>query len=95
MPALDTPFFSVLIQEATAAAQAAGGTVVQTANANRDSGQQVTDIRNLITAGANVIMAGIVDREGDQARTGLRREPRRSRRRSSTTSQPRVRPTQW
>src|SRR3954451_8849568 len=64
MPALDTPFFSVLIQEATAAAQAAGGSVVQTTNANRDSGQQVTDFRNLITAGANAIMAGVGDNKG-------------------------------
>jgi ribose transport system substrate-binding protein len=61
MPALDTPFFSVLVADATAAAQAAGGSVVQTTNANRDSGQQVTDFRNLITAGANAIMAGVVD----------------------------------
>ncbi|MFE5563395.1 sugar ABC transporter substrate-binding protein [Amycolatopsis japonica] len=61
LPALDTPFFSVLVADATAAAQAAGGSVVQTTNANRDSGQQVTDFRNLITAGANAIMAGVVD----------------------------------
>jgi ribose transport system substrate-binding protein len=66
MPALDTPFFSVLVAEATAATKAAGGTVVQTTNANRDSGQQVTDIRNLITAGANAIMAGIADRKAIQ-----------------------------
>ena len=39
---------------------------VQTTNANRDSGQQVTDIRNLITAGANAIMAGIADRKAIQ-----------------------------
>lgn len=61
MPALDTPFFSVLVADATAAAQAARGSVVQTTNANRDSGQQVTDFRNLITAGANAIIAGVVD----------------------------------
>jgi ribose transport system substrate-binding protein len=61
LPALDTPFFSVLVKDATAAAEASGGSVVQTTNANRDSGQQVTDFRNLITAGANAIMAGIVD----------------------------------
>ncbi|OZC73997.1 sugar ABC transporter substrate-binding protein [Rhodococcus sp. 06-462-5] len=63
VPALDTPFFSILIDEATSAAEAAGGEVVQTTNANRSSGQQVTDIRNLITAGANSIMAGVVDRD--------------------------------
>jgi ribose transport system substrate-binding protein len=61
MPALDTPFFSVLVKDATTSAEAAGGSVVQTTNANRDAGQQVTDFRNLITAGANAIMAGIVD----------------------------------
>ena len=61
MPALDSPFFSVLINDATAAATAGGGSVVQTTNANRDSGQQVTDFRNLITAGANAIIAGVVD----------------------------------
>lgn len=61
MPALDTPFFSVLVKDSTAAAEAAGGEVVQTTNAKRDSGQQVTDFRNLITAGANAIIAGVVD----------------------------------
>ncbi|MGV9865465.1 sugar ABC transporter substrate-binding protein [Rhodococcus koreensis] len=63
VPALDTPFFSVLIDSATQAAEQSGGQVVQTTNANRNSGQQVTDIRNLITAGANAIMAGVVDRD--------------------------------
>lgn len=66
VPALDTPFFSALIDGATQAAEDAGGEVVQTANAGRDSGQQVTDFRNLITAGANAIMAGVVDREAIQ-----------------------------
>ena len=63
VPALDTPFFSALINAATNAAKDQGGSVVQTANANRDAGQQVTDFRNLISAGANAIMAGVVDRE--------------------------------
>jgi ribose transport system substrate-binding protein len=63
VPTLDTPFFSVLIDNAEAEAKAVGGSVVQTANAERDSGKQVTDFRNLITAGANVILAGVVDRE--------------------------------
>jgi ribose transport system substrate-binding protein len=66
VPALDTPFFSALIDGATQAAEDTGGEVVQTANAGRDSGQQVTDFRNLITAGANTIMAGVVDREAIQ-----------------------------
>jgi ribose transport system substrate-binding protein len=61
LPALDTPFFSVLIDHTKKAAADAGGSVIQTANATRSSGQQFTDIRNLITAGANVIMAGVVD----------------------------------
>ena len=94
MPALDTPFFSVLIQEATAAAQAAGGTVVQTTNANRDSGQQVTDIRNLITAGANAIIAGIADRKAIQPAldyAASRGVPSSW----STTSQQPARPPQW
>jgi len=63
VPTLDTPFFTVLINSAKAEAKAQGGSVLQTANAKRDSGQQVTDFRNLITAGANVILAGVVDRE--------------------------------
>src|SRR5262245_14306873 len=61
LPALDTPFFSVLINSARKAASDAGGSVIQTANATRSSGQQFTDIRNLITAGANVILTGVVD----------------------------------
>ena len=61
LPALDTPFFSVLGKEAKAAAEAAGGSLIQTTNAKRDSGQQVTDFRDLITGGANAIMAGVVD----------------------------------
>jgi len=63
VPTLDTPFFTVLINSAKKEAKAQGGSVVQVANAKRDSGQQVTDFRNLITAGANVILAGVVDRE--------------------------------
>ena len=94
MPALDTPFFSVLIKEATAAAQAAGGTVVQTTNANRDSGQQVTDIRNLVTAGANAIIAGIADRKAIQPALdyAASRDVPSS---SSTTSHRRPDRTQW
>lgn len=63
VPDLGNPYFQVLIDTATEAVEAEGGTVVQTANANRDSGQQVTDFRNLISAGANVIMAGVVDKD--------------------------------
>ncbi|MBB6469143.1 ribose transport system substrate-binding protein [Aminobacter lissarensis] len=62
MPTLNTPFFTVLVNAATDEAKAAGGEVVQTTNANRDASQQVTDFRNLINAGANVILAGVVDR---------------------------------
>lgn len=62
MPTLNTPFFTVLINAATEQAKASGGDVVQTTNANRDASQQVTDFRNLINAGANVILAGVVDR---------------------------------
>ncbi|NTE12506.1 sugar ABC transporter substrate-binding protein, partial [Agrobacterium tumefaciens] len=62
MPTLNTPFFTVLINAATEQAKSGGGNVVQTTNANRDASQQVTDFRNLINAGANVILAGVVDR---------------------------------
>ncbi|RRH93989.1 sugar ABC transporter substrate-binding protein [Mesorhizobium tamadayense] len=62
MPTLNTPFFTVLVNAATDEAKAVGGEVVQTTNANRDASQQVTDFRNLISAGANVILAGVVDR---------------------------------
>jgi len=66
MPTLNTPFFTVLVNEATAQAKARGGKVVQTTNANRDASQQVNDFRNLIAAGANVILAGVVDRAAIQ-----------------------------
>jgi len=62
MPTLNTPFFTVLVNAATAEAKAVNGSVVQTTNANRDASQQVTDFRNLISAGANAILAGVVDR---------------------------------
>ena len=62
MPTLNTPFFTVLVNAATAEAKAVGGNVVQATNANRDASQQVTDFRNLINAGANAILAGVVDR---------------------------------
>lgn len=62
MPFLSTPFFSILVKQATADAKAKGGKVVQTTNANHDASQQVSDFRNLIAAGANVILAGVVDR---------------------------------
>ena len=62
MPTLNTPFFTVLVSAATAEAKAVGGSVAQVTNANRDASQQVTDFRNLISAGANVILAGVVDR---------------------------------
>jgi ribose transport system substrate-binding protein len=62
MPTLNTPFFTVLVKAATAEAEKVGGTVVQTTNANRDASQQVNAFRNLINAGANVILAGVVDR---------------------------------
>jgi ribose transport system substrate-binding protein len=61
MPQLDNQFFNVLVDDATKAAEAVGGSVVQTTDAKHDAGQQVTDFRNLITAGANAILAGIVD----------------------------------
>ena len=62
MPTLNTPFFTVLVSAATVEAKAVGGSVIQVTNANRDASQQVTDFRNLINAGANVILAGVVDR---------------------------------
>lgn len=62
MPTLNTPFFTVLVDSATSEAKALGGSVVQVTNANRDASQQVTDFRNLINAGANAILAGVVDR---------------------------------
>lgn len=62
MPTLNTPFFTVLVNAATEQAKSGGGSVVQTTNANRDASQQVTDFRNLINAGANTILAGVVDR---------------------------------
>jgi ribose transport system substrate-binding protein len=62
MPTLNTPFFTVLINAAANEARATGGSVVQTTNANRDASQQVTDFRNVINAGANAILAGVVDR---------------------------------
>ncbi|TIM79484.1 MAG: sugar ABC transporter substrate-binding protein [Mesorhizobium sp.] len=62
MPTLNTPFFTVLVNAASAEATSLGGSVVQTTNANRDASQQVTDFRNLINAGANAILAGVVDR---------------------------------
>ncbi|MGO7485367.1 sugar ABC transporter substrate-binding protein [Rhizobium ruizarguesonis] len=62
MPTLNTPFFTVLVNAATEQAKSSGGDVVQTTNANRDASQQVTDFRNLINAGSNVILAGVVDR---------------------------------
>lgn len=62
MPTLNTPFFTVLVEAATAETEALDGSVVQTTNANRDASQQVTDFRNLINGGANAILAGVVDR---------------------------------
>ena len=66
MPTLNTPFFTVLVKAATDEAEALGGSVVQATNANRDASQQVTDFRNLINAGANAILAGVVDRASIQ-----------------------------
>lgn len=66
MPMLSTPFFTVLVKQATVEAKAKGGKVVQTTNANHDASQQVNDFRNLIAAGANVILAGVVDRSAIQ-----------------------------
>lgn len=66
MPTLNTPFFTVLVDAATTEAKSLGGSVVQTTNANRDASQQVTDFRNLINAGANAILAGVVDRAAIQ-----------------------------
>lgn len=66
MPTLNTPFFTVLVSAATTETANLGGSVVQTTNANRDASQQVTDFRNLINAGANAILAGVVDRAAIQ-----------------------------
>ncbi|MGO7624022.1 hypothetical protein ACC687_38495, partial [Rhizobium ruizarguesonis] len=62
MPTLNTPFFTVLLNASTEQAKSSGGDLVQTTNANLDASQQVTDFRNLINAGSNVILAGVVDR---------------------------------
>lgn len=59
--ALDSPFFGVMIDNVRSAAENEGASVVQVTNAARDPGQQVTDIRNLITAGANSIIVSVVD----------------------------------
>lgn len=61
MPALNTPFFTVLVDAAMEQAKSGGGSVVQTTNANRDASQQVTDLRSLINVGANTILAGVVN----------------------------------
>jgi ribose transport system substrate-binding protein len=60
-PFLSTPFFVVMNDFVTKDAKSAGIPMLQPTNANQDAGKQITDVRNLIDAGAQGVLAGLVD----------------------------------
>jgi ABC-type sugar transport system substrate-binding protein len=60
-PFLSTPFFVVMNDLVEREAQQRGIPMLEPTNANQDAGKQITDVRNLIDAGAEGILAGLVD----------------------------------
>ena len=60
-PFLTDPGQVVQVNFATEAAKKDGVTLLPPANANGDAAKQVTDIRNLISAGAQAIVVGATD----------------------------------
>src|SRR4051794_31937132 len=61
IPFLTTPFFAVLDSYVKSEVKAQGVSMLNTTNANQDSGKQLTDIHSLIGSGATGILAGVVD----------------------------------
>jgi ABC-type sugar transport system substrate-binding protein len=60
-PFLTDPFQAVLQNQTVSAADSAGIDMLQPTNANQDAGQQVTDVRNLVTGGATGLIVVPVD----------------------------------
>jgi ribose transport system substrate-binding protein len=60
-PFLTDPFQAVLQNQTVAAAEKAGIEMLEPTNANQDAGQQVTDVRNLVTGGATGLIVVPVD----------------------------------
>jgi ribose transport system substrate-binding protein len=61
IPFLSTPFFAVLVSYVEQDVKAIGAKQLEPTNANQDAGKQLTDVNSLINAGANGILAGLVD----------------------------------
>ena len=61
IPFLTTPFFAVLVSYVEQDVSELGARQLEPTNANQDAGKQLTDVNSLINAGANGILAGLVD----------------------------------
>jgi ribose transport system substrate-binding protein len=61
IPFLTTPFFAVLVSYVKQDVKKLGAQALEPTNANQDAGKQLTDVNSLINAGANGILAGLVD----------------------------------
>jgi ribose transport system substrate-binding protein len=61
IPFLTTPFFAVLVSYVKQDVKKLGARELEPTNANQDAGKQLTDVNSLINAGANGILAGLVD----------------------------------
>jgi len=61
LPLLSTPFWVAYEDQTGQMAERAGLDGLQPTNANSDAGRQVTDLRNLVTAGAEGVIVGPVD----------------------------------
>jgi ribose transport system substrate-binding protein len=60
-PFLTDPFQAVMVNQTLAAVKAIGLDALPPTNANGDAGKQATDIRNLISSGANVLIINPAD----------------------------------
>jgi ribose transport system substrate-binding protein len=60
-PLLTDPFQAVMVNQTLAAVKAIGLDALPSTNANGDAGKQATDIRNLISSGANVLIINPAD----------------------------------
>jgi ribose transport system substrate-binding protein len=60
-PFLTDPFQAVMVNQTLAAVKTIGLDALPPTNANGDAGKQATDIRNLISSGANVLIINPAD----------------------------------
>lgn len=63
MPFLGSPFYAVQVDLTQEAAKKAGVRMLQPTDANSDAGKQITDVRNLISGGANGLL--VTPRDSD------------------------------